>query len=199
MNLDIRQLLTGDVIRLRYINRWSTCRAIGRETVAEHTAFVVLFSLFVARWAQTHSRLEVDFEVLLTRAAVHDIEESRTGDFPRDFKHSSRDLRVAVECASHDLVRKIFTDIFGDSHLVGSLTVSWMAAKENDVEGRIIRFADFLSAVSFILEEGLLGNRSLGEHRETVRVYLKSFAEPQYDFIRPLVMQVEVLLNERIP
>lgn len=52
MSLDVREMLGGDIARLRYIKRFSTCRTVGTETVAEHIAFVSLYCLFIMRWAR---------------------------------------------------------------------------------------------------------------------------------------------------
>lgn len=195
MNLDVREMLGGDVARLRYIKRFSTCRTVGTETVAEHTAYVVLYCVFIADWAETHGT-PVGIAKLLRRAAVHDIEESRSGDFPRSFKYATEELRSAVEKASSLEARKVFESLTDCAMTVESFHTEWKNAKDDSVEGAIVEFADFLSALAFIVEEKKMGNFCLSQHTGTFTQYLKKFEADRYQFLIPLIRQARQLVVE---
>jgi 5'-deoxynucleotidase YfbR-like HD superfamily hydrolase len=192
MNLDVREMLGGDLARLRYIKRFSTCRTVSTETVAEHTAYVVLYSMLIAQWATENTDVELDVGMLLRRAAVHDVEESRSGDFPRTFKYSTEDLRAAVEVAA----KKVFNALTDDEAARRTLFLAWENAKDDTYEGRILEFADFLSALSFVVEEKKVGNFCLSQHTGTFSKYLEKFLNKNYDFMRPLVRQAQQIVVE---
>lgn len=196
MNLDVREMLGGDIARLRYIKRFSTCRTVSTETVAEHTAYVVIYSALIARWVIENTDQEVLLGMLLTRAALHDVEEARTGDFPRTFKHRTQELREAVEVAARIEAEDIFKQITDDTDVQKDLLNAWASAKDNTVEGRILEFADFLSALAFVVEEKKVGNFCLSQHTGTFTQYLAKFNHEDYQFLAPLVRQAKQLVVE---
>lgn len=193
--LNIREMLGGDIARLRYIRRFSTCRTVSEETVAEHVAFVSIFCVLVGHWAMANGQ-DVKMGTLLTRAALHDIEEARTGDFPRTFKHSSHELREAVEKSAKKECRTIFEEIFMGEPIIQNMFHAWESAKDDTVEGAILEFCDFLSALAFVCEEKKMGNFCLSQHTGTFGAYLCIFDQERYQFLRPLVKQAHTLVLE---
>jgi 5'-deoxynucleotidase YfbR-like HD superfamily hydrolase len=197
VNLDIREMLGGDTARLRYIKRFSTCRTVSTETVAEHTAFVVIYSALIATWCRENNvEPEVDLGLLLRRAALHDIEESRTGDFPRTFKHRTPVLRDAVEHAAKVEALEVFKQLTDDEKVQDELFRAWAHAKDDTIEGKILEFSDFLSALAFVVEEKKVGNFCLSQHTGTFSKYLEKFTKTDYNFLRPLVRQAQQLVVE---
>lgn len=196
MNLDVREMLGGDIARLRYIKRFSTCRTVSTETVAEHTAYVVIYSALIARWVDDNTDMCVHLDKLLRRAAFHDIEEARTGDFPRSFKHRTIELRQAVEDAAKVEAMDIFAQLTDDADAQGDLFHDWTNAKDSTLEGRILEFADFLSALAFVVEEKKVGNFCLSQHTGTFTQYLAKFNHEDYQFLAPLVRQAKQLVVE---
>lgn len=198
MILDVREMLGGDIARLRYIKRFSTCRTIGSETVAEHTAFVVIYCMLIMRWVRaTTTGIKIDGEKLLSRASIHDSEEARTGDFPRSFKHATPALREAVEEAARQEAVAVFETVVS-SRESAELFLLWRDAKDDSVEGRILEFADFLSALAFVVEEKKMGNFCLSHHTGTFSRYLAKFEGSQYAFLKPLVEQARKLVVETL-
>lgn len=197
MNLDIREMLGGDIARLRYIRRFSTCRTVGTETVAEHTAYVVLYCLFISEWCGSQPEGKfIDVSKLLRRAALHDIEESRSGDFPRSFKYSTKELKEAVDKAAALEAEKVLEGITDDPETVADFLEEWRSAKDDTVEGCILEFADFLSALAFVVEEKKVGNFCLSQHTGTFTKYLEKFNESRYAFLSPLLRQARQLVVE---
>lgn len=195
-HLDLRELLGGDVSRLRYVKRWSTCRVINNESVAEHVAYVVLYCAMICTWVWDNTEVEVNEGKLLFRAAIHDIEETRTGDFPRTFKHSSPEFKAAVEKASAGHVRGLFSALMTDESSVQAYVDSWEHAKDTTPEGCILEFADFLSALSFLIEERKMGNTTITQHTGALNNYLQRFTTERYNFLRPLVNQAGAIVRE---
>jgi 5'-deoxynucleotidase YfbR-like HD superfamily hydrolase len=203
MNLNMRELLNGDIVRLRYVYRYSTSRVSHPETVAEHMYFVALYSLMISKWVQTNTTLRPLINEVLSKAILHDMEEARSGDFPRPFKHSSKRLRTMLDAASREAIEQIIGKLMPvsgkEEHVDNNrlFVEDWANAKNDSLEGRIVEFADFLSVLSFMIEEGCAnGRKSIARHVSDMRSYCDNFDEQEYDFIRPLVNQVGELMLE---
>src|SRR6476660_5737373 len=111
--LDLKTLLSGDTNRLRYIQRHSTSLVLHRENVAEHSYYVSLYSMFLCEWVRKNcADVFVDELTVLRRCLVHDLDESRTGDFQRPFKYSRPDLKNLLDEASTDEFFKVVQPIF---------------------------------------------------------------------------------------
>lgn len=199
MNLNVQEMLTGDPVRLRYTERYSTCRVNHRETVAEHSFFVGFYALMIGLWC-TRQGSHILWSVLMSKAMIHDIEEARTGDWPRNFKHSDQHLRDQLdrvaEFAFQQSVCKLWdVDLTPKSDPM-SLVALWKSAKIEGSEGAIVAFADFLSVLSYIAEEFKSGNTYATEHVQNLDTYFEEFNDEAYNFIRPLIDQAGEFLRE---
>ena len=216
MELNVKEMLIGHPVRLRYVFRFSTSRVQHPESVAEHSYYVCLYSLLIADWyndavnsweSQHDSEESLDMvcvATLLRRAVIHDLEESRSGDFPRPFKHSDSDLKGILEQASHHAIEQVAEALLGklsvSNRFPKQLVKVWDNAKDDSLEGRILEFADFLSVLSFMYEElGAGGNRSISNHVRDMDAYFGKFRGPDFEFIRPLVVQAGSMMLEIFP
>lgn len=201
--LDMEELLTGDIVRLRYVTRYSNCRRIHNESTAEHSFFVCLFGSIVADWVENHAGVDLDWRRLAIGFAIHDADEALSGDFPRAFKYADSTLQSMLKSAASGVVRHLFDKIFKaprtSKHARGYspyYTEIWFSAKDMEsVEGRIVCFADFISVVSYLVQETQAGNRAVIEREEVIVEYFKMFEGTEFDFIRPLVDQVRPLVG----
>lgn len=204
MSLDIRELLRGDPIRLRYTWRYSTCRVNHRESVAEHSYYVALYAGVIADWYENF-HLEniddgtlptIDWKTLSLRAVFHDIDEAVSGDMPRNFKHRDSRLHALLEEAAGVGVEATTKKLFKDESRAREFFRYWMNAKGNGIEGRIIALADFLSVLSYVTQEYESGNRNAHEHIDCLRNYFSKFEEPSFAPFFPLLDQLGHLLEE---
>lgn len=205
--LDVEEMLVGDPIRLRYVWRYSSCRVNHRESVAEHSYYVALYAALIGQWLQRNPLQFVDsagneqrlvhrlsWERLMIRAVLHDLEEGRTGDMPRFFKHSTPALTAMLE----DAATQAFSQIVGklvDEDWANRLVRNWLVAKDDRLEGRVIAFADFLSVLAFIIQEMKSGNRDAVEHITELEGYYANFETDGYAALRPLVEQTGVIMR----
>lgn len=218
MKLSIREMIDGGVARLRYTFRYSTSRVEHPESVAEHSYFVAFYCMLIAEWYKYNAvpvlskdeqdaglmvEEELNETMLLKKAIMHDLEEARSGDFPRNFKHSSPELKqildVAAERALIQLIEPLLEEPSGlnvgsvPNH-VDRLIHYWTDAKDQSLEGRILEFADYLAVLGFLLQEGAHdGNRVIKQHVAEMNKYMAKFERPAFDFIRSLVQQASVL------
>ena len=150
----LRQWLSHPWHRLAYIFRYSTVPTIHRESVAEHTFFVMLWAYAMAIDLQDRG-VNVSMELILRRALVHDFDEALTGDFIRTFKYSSREL--------HEAIVKETTSLMENLNAPRELLIDWKDAKGLDVEGQVVALADHFSIVVYAIREVKLGNEFAGE------------------------------------
>lgn len=195
--MNLRQLLIGTFSRLRYVMRWSTFRNVHPESVAEHSFYVALYSLFICEWLRTKdSLLYLTTYDALAKALVHDLEEARSGDMPRDFKISDTRLEDILKLTSRIAMKQALDELAPVSAVHSRVTAWWENAKSSDLTGSIVAFADFLSVLSYLLQERQDQNYSVATHVQGMRKYYTHFLDTRYDFIRELVQETEPFLKE---
>lgn len=189
--LDLEKLLTGDVNRLRYIRRFGLALTLHKENVAEHSFYVSIYSYFIAKWVQVELGLELDMMRIMEAGLFHDLEETRTGDFPRPFKYRRPGLKHLLDLAAADEFRTIITDLMpGNEEVEKHLQFIFETAKdEHCMEGCVVALADYLSVISHLWQEVNCSNASMYDHYTSVLEYLDTFNDGSYDFIRPIVVE----------
>ena len=231
--INLQELLVGVGGRQRFVYRYNTYPVGHPESVAEHSHHVALLTLAIGLWVEAVSGTGFDMRKALMRAILHDIEEAVTGDFPRPFKYSDPRLHAMLEEAGDRAARSVAEAIFprtGPDPDVASeqaMTVlrHWEMSKANDVEGRTVRLADYLSVLSFFHFEARGRPRLLEDHREGMLNYALSFyslkddkfmdlpdeggivrfraeklvPRPGYEVFDPLLRQAEALRGELWP
>lgn len=195
--MNIKGLLLGSSSRLQNIVRFSNSHRIKDESVAEHSFSTALYCLVLGSELRAKG-LKIDVELAVKRALIHDIEESHSGDFIRTFKHSDPELAKAIEKAAEKFAGTLFKEM-ASAPVAKELLAMWKDSKDRTLEGMLVEFADFLSVVSYVLREALMGNRSLlEENSETMGAYANKFNDPRYEFIRKEVREVQVALFHQI-
>jgi len=142
----------------------------------------------------------IDVGLALSKALMHDIEEARTGDLPRFFKHSNKSLHEAIDRQGTMECEFILSRILGES--IGPNRIKfhslWRDAKDDTLEGRIVSFADFLSCVSYVSEELRSSNSTMKEHLVSFTNYMEVYKDSRYEFLRPLIEEAFELCEETI-
>ena len=204
MKLDLKELLVGTPTRLRYVVRFSTCHKVHPENVAEHSYYVALYSMWLYDWVCANSELEdyISLEELLRGALLHDLEEASTGDVNRLFKYSTPGLADAMHQAAREQFRTMLIKLFPSSDARTFTQIkgdqdTWDDCKNAQYwTGRILRFADFLSVLSYMMQELTNANITMRQHWTTMYAYAAEFDAPIYDFLRPLVNDARLLMEE---
>ncbi len=195
--MNIQGLLLGSSSRLKNIVRYSNSHRIQDESVAEHSFSAALYCLVIGQELRVKG-LEIDVELAVKRALIHDIEESHSGDFIRTFKHSDPELAKAIESAASKFAMVLFKEMASPA-VAQNLFGMWENAKDRSLEGMLVEFADFLSVVSYVLREASMGNRALlQDNAETLGTYANKFNAPRFDFMRDEIREVHVALFTQI-
>lgn len=194
--MNLRALLYGPAVRLRYVTRYSTCRVSHPESVAEHCFFVALYADAIASWiGLCNPGIKIDRAVLLRKALWHDIEEASTGDMPRSFKHSNEEVRKALEHSASGAVYAIADETFANLVIAREIQQLWKKSKDKTIEGRIVAFADFLSCLSYLSQESLDHNDLILEHCNTMEEYAGSFLHKDFEFLGNLALKASGLVK----
>lgn len=199
MSLKIREMLIGHPTRLRYVVRFSTCHKVHPENVAEHSYYVALYAMLIADWCDAipgQSVPMIDHYTLMRKAILHDLEEAITGDVNRIFKYSLPEVKEALDCGAEYAFATLTCALTDDESAASDYQDTWKRCKDDSVEGRIIKFCDYLAVLSYMTQELTNANITMREHWTTMHDYAAEFHKPCYELLRPLVEQADALLHE---
>jgi 5'-deoxynucleotidase YfbR-like HD superfamily hydrolase len=133
-----------DVYRLKNVVRYNTRNVIKKESVAEHSFYVALFTLKICNDYNVDSRTE---KRAIIKALLHDMPEIELNDITHDVKEKLN-LRPFL---------KKYEDEYFDTHFSEYRSLM----KEGDEKtNAIVDYADTMSVYQYILNEELLGNKS---------------------------------------
>ena len=203
----MKELLDGDLTRVRNVVRFSNCNRIKNESVAEHSYFTAYFSLILGMALVVEEGVCVDMGELLSSAILHDIEECRSGDFVRSFKYTTVDMKRNIEDCATKYMQTAFNPLFSKELSVlreeepsHSLNYLWKNAKETySIERDIVAFADFLSMISYVINEINYGNTKICGQLEDMASYVESFYKrnfSKYNEVQHWLQQVKCILIE---
>ena len=116
------------------------------------------------------------------------------------------DIKRHIEDASDRIMRNAFDPIFVKERMVlregepsHSLHYLWKNAKDPDtIEGDIVAFADFLSVLSYVMNELDCGNKKLLRQLDDMYEYAHSFYKRKfvkYEEVKNWLFQVMSILN----
>lgn len=196
--IDLDALAIGDVTRLRYVRRFSTCHVIHPESVAEHSFYVALYALAVCDWlriAQPSVFGAISIGDVLRKAILHDLEEAKTGDVVRTFKYANPALATQFQDVAAAMMRDLVAGIYDSHQLRDQWVRDWGYAKCGAYVGAIIEFADFFSVLSYMATEIHRNNRTMREHARTMQEYFCRFETDRFDFMRPLIERTHAMLD----
>lgn len=195
-DLNLKELLIGDLNRLRYVQRYSTSMVMHRENVAEHSYYVGLYAYYLVRWVYTNTDEAPRTVDILTRAMFHDVDEARTGDFQRPFKYSNPELKEMMDrAAQHEAGIVISAPLPDDSMFLQDALNSWRCAKDKSIEGCIIALADFMAVVSYLWQEAAYACPTLHLNYTTLLAYIHTFDDVSYEPLRPIIRELAEIVN----
>lgn len=152
-----------DVYRLKNVVRYNTRNVIKKESVAEHSFYVALFTLKICNDYNIDPRTE---KRAIIKALLHDMPEIELNDITHDVKEKLN-LRPFL---------KKYEDEYFDTHFSEYRSLM----KEGDEKtNAIVDYADTMSVYQYVLNEELLGNQSddIQEILNVTRVRIKTCKE----------------------
>lgn len=152
-NRKLYDLLLGESRNASHVYRYSSKPVLRRENVAEHSYYVMFYSLWIAEQLYSAGGFDFNHSQLLMRGLLHDIDECLTGDFIRPFKYHNQNLTKEISSAAESLAKDLFVNMGLPTHLE-----FWQNAKDDSPEGQVLAFADMICVIAYLLEELRSGN-----------------------------------------
>lgn len=144
----MNNLFPPELRTMAVVKRWSIVRTHYKDSVAEHSYFVVYYALQIARLLEWPGPLAD----LMFYALMHDVEETITGDIISPVK-KTMDAEswnfVQSKMSEHLPLIGTQLDVIGDS-------------KDGEVIKAIVKVADKVDAVLYLIGEMRLGCSHLG-------------------------------------
>lgn len=161
-DVNMRDILNTTIHSLNHHLRYAGMRAGHRENVAEHSFFVAL----IADWLVADmGREDVDPAKVMRMALYHDIEEAYTGDLVTPIKYRSASLLEEWERLSSEMLEEGLRSDFPHAPSVEARVRDVHAEYEREkmatAEGRVVKFADMLQSVVYLLREMKAGNQHI--------------------------------------
>lgn len=192
-----REIIRGDICRLRNVIRWSNCRRTHNESVAEHVHFTSYYSMLIAYWLEENGTSTINYRRLYESAITHDDEEALTGDIPRSFKYAFNSLREIIGIASSQAHGTLLNGLDLPPRVHKELTCTWESSKDTDrIEGQIVSLADFISVLSYLYQEMEAGNTGILERSNSIILYYSQFDSTVYKILHPLIEILRPLVLE---
>lgn len=169
--------------RLKNVNRCGVLSCLRPENVVEHSYFVAIIAYDLAKELEEKEGIKIDYNVLLLKSLLHDIEESIIGDIPYPVKHSSELFKTLFEEEKNKIVDKFFPkeiSLINQNSKVG-------------IEGEIVHIADYLELYLYCVEEQISGNHNCcwDEIKDTCR---RIFVKDKYsDYVMKRFSQIDNL------
>jgi 5'-deoxynucleotidase YfbR-like HD superfamily hydrolase len=169
---------------VNYMLRYAAEITANPESLGEHMCSVMLISYQIATDLKKQG-IEVDMERLWILSMFHDIAEPFTGDIPTPLKSPALKGEVdRMESLAYDVLEKWGIDV--------SVVRGYDKGNVEDIESRIVKCADFISAVTYISEEYFVGTAKMAEVRNrTMRKFRKwvkaDWEKELYDHILRMV------------
>lgn len=158
-----------DVYRLKNVVRYNTRNIIKKESVAEHSFYVALFTLKICDDYNTDPRTT---KRAIIKALLHDMPEIELNDITHNVKEKLN-LRPFL---------KKYEDEYFDTHFSAYRSLM----KEGDEKtNAIVDYADTMSVYQYALNEVLLGNQSddIQEILNSTRIRIKKCKEKLEDIL----------------
>lgn len=197
----IYQLLTGDLFTMSNIQRYSWAKILIKETLAEHSYYVsVLADLITEDIVKRYPTKEIDRLAVLRFALYHDYEEVYTGDIVTPVKYKNEEFRKLLEQLWTVLLNEGVTENFLDNEHIGNRiresNSEYEAKKDKDLENRIVKFADILQSLSYVVTEVNLGNTYMEEPvKRIVKTMITKYGSTTY--FRPYIKSLLEVIEQK--
>ena len=172
---------------INYMLRYAAEITANPESLAEHVFSVMFISHQIASDLEKRG-FEIDFKRLWQLSMFHDHAEPFTGDIPTPLKSPTLKKEVdRIEHMAYDIIEKWGINV-GDIR-------NYDKNNPNDIESRIVKCADFVSAVVYISEEYFVGTAKMAEVRNrTMRKFRKWVVN---DWEKEIYSQILKMVDEQ--
>ena len=154
----MKDLFLSDLYKDIY--RYGNSFLLQKELLSTHIYEVQIMSFKIAYKIKQYDK--IDFGLLAIKGLVHDIDEFKTGDFPRFIKYYDKNTKSSLDNLADACVKDLSEELDPEIYDI------WKDSKKG-VEGEILKLCDILCVVRKVIHENLiLGNKSLKDVEESL-------------------------------
>lgn len=152
--------------RMKYIKRWSLMRSTQEENIMQHSQQVAMLAHALTMIEKNiyHNR-DIQLEKVLLYALYHESSEVLTGDLPTPIKYFNTELQTAYknleQLANAKLLQMLPKEFIPEMQEI-------LHIDSDCIEGKIVKWADKLSAYIKCLEEKKSGNVEFKRAEESI-------------------------------
>jgi len=182
--------------RLRWIKRWGLMRNAEPENVMEHSWEVATIAHALAL---THNHVfngQVDANAIATAALYHDASEVITGDLPTPIKYHSKSITEAYQQIEQQAEAELIALL--PDELKQAYQTCFDSKLQPEINQRILKVADTLSAHLKCLAELRAGNLEFKQSAEITKQKIDSYQMPEADYFMSVFVPAYQLPLERL-
>ena len=147
--------------KLNHLNRWQGVRIQGNETVSQHSFWVVVFSRILSEQIFKENAFETKL-MISDYAFTHDMDEFITGDINHEVKYNGYNGEV-IRGALDSYVRTFLLSKYDKQNKSENLLLKNMTGDVSPFVKKIVKVADWLSMITFLIGEKSSGNESIND------------------------------------
>lgn len=139
------------ICRMSEVKRYSGVHQECDEVLSEHITDVSMLSYLISMNLRKRGE-DIDVGILLEKCLMHDIDETLTGDIPRNTKYATKKLKKEADTVARLAVKTLSSQLQLDH-----IYELWETSKSGK-EGFILKISDMLSVVKKAIVEVVLRN-----------------------------------------
>lgn len=196
----IYQFLTWDLFTMSDIQRYSWAKVIIKENLAEHSYYVsVLADLITEDLIKRYPQKEINRLNVLRFALYHDYEEVYTWDIVTPVKYKSDEFRKGLEHLWKILLNEgVKNNFINNEHIWERIRLSnseYGIKKDKDLENRIVKFADLLQSLSYVVKEVNLWNSYMEiKVKRIIKTMINKYSTSHY--FRPYIKDLFEIIKQ---
>lgn len=144
--------------KLNHISRWASDFMHVRSSVSEHSFLVTQIAQMLGIIEEQHGN-SINWEILFKKALNHDVIESFTGDILSHVKNRTPKMKAAVQDIENMIADEILLSTLDEPYRKIYRDMLFNG-KDDTLEGKILKYADYIDAMLECLTEYRLGNNS---------------------------------------
>jgi len=199
----MENIISTTLHTLVYHTRYSGAHVIHKENVAEHSYYVTLLADIIAHDIENKFTLTKPLNRLkiMQMALYHDTEEAYTGDLITPVKNKSPELKREWDKLSSIMMKEgLIHDFPGQHHIVKYIVHIhhvYEEGKYSALENQIVKFADGLQSVVYLLREIGFGNKHIVSILHNVMHGMKKLYG-EHEYLKQYMVQLEGLVQKTL-
>lgn len=185
------------IARMKYIERWALMRNTRAENLSEHSLEVSMIAHALCVIGNVRYGRTLDADKAAIIGLYHDASEIITGDMPTPIKYYNPSIKEVFHSIEEEADRKLLNQLPED--LREAYRDIFFRQEAYEMEWRMVKAADKLSALIKCIEEEKTGNREFVKAKTSIENVIQKLEKelPEVgDFVREFLPAYAKTLDE---